>query len=137
MPDTSAPAAGYEPYVGPVRALDAPDGETRLAFTIEERHLNGADMLHGGMMMSFAAIALTHAARAAVADTPGSRVAAMSVNCDFTGPGRRGDEAVATARITRRTRTVVFCSCDIAAADRLLMTATGVFRVAAPEADTL
>ena len=127
-PDTP----GYEAYVGPVRALEAPGGQVRIGFTIEPRHLNGADMLHGGMMMSFAAIALAHAARAAVADRPGSAVEAMSINCDFTGPGRPGDEAVATARVTRATRTVVFCACDIEADTRMLMTATGVFRVGAP-----
>jgi len=132
MPDTHADAdAGFETYVGPVRLLDAPAGELRAAFTIERRHLNGADMLHGGMMMSFAAIALGRAARAAVANAPGSAVEAMSINCDFTGPGKQGDTAIATARVTRRTRTIVFTSCDIEAGGRLLMTASGIFRVGA------
>lgn len=143
--DASPVHAGYEPYVGPIRVLDAPaDGAgLRLAFTIEPRHLNGADMLHGGMMMSFAAIALTRAAREAVAETampeaaaetaapeaPARRVRAMSINCDFIGPGKAGEEAVATASVTRRTRTVVFCTCEIESTGRLLMSASGVFGV--------
>ena len=88
-------------------------------------------MLHGGMMMSFASIVLAGAAREAA----GSAVEALSVNCDFTGPGKLGDVVTATAEITRRTRSVVFLSCDVKARgsdgdNRMLMAATGVYKVA-------
>ena len=120
----SAPeSSGFEAYIGPVTPVDG-DGFS-LGFKIEPHHLNGADMLHGGMMMSFASVVLAGAAREA-AD---SDVEALSVNCDFTGPGKPGDMVTAVAQVTRRTRTIVFLSCDVSVGDRMLMTATGVYRV--------
>lgn len=122
---------GFEAYVGPVTRVSGTDDAFTLSFTIEQQHLNGADMLHGGMMMSFASIVLAGAAREA-AD---GAVEALSVNCDFTGPGKLGDKVTATALITRRTRSVVFLSCDVQAqaegedAPRMLMAATGVYKV--------
>ncbi|MGD1935535.1 MAG: PaaI family thioesterase [Candidatus Phaeomarinobacter sp.] len=99
---------GFEAYVGPVTRVSDMDDTFTLSFTIEQQHLNGADMLHGGMMMSFASIVLAGAAREAA----GGTVEALSVNCDFTGPGKLGDVVTATAEITRRTRSVVFLSRD-------------------------
>ena len=124
-------SSGFEAYVGPVTKVEGREAYT-LSFPIEQHHLNGADMLHGGMMMSFASITLAGAAREAAGDA----VETLSINCDFTGPGKPGDVVTATATITRRTRTVVFLSCDVqvedadAAAPRMLMAATGVFRIA-------
>ncbi len=117
--------SGYETYIGPVQQVDMGDGAAALGFTIVPHHLNGADMLHGGMMMSFASMVLAAAAREAA----GGDVEALSVNCDFTGPGKPGDEVTGIASVTRRTRTIVFLSCDIQVGDRMLMTATGVYRV--------
>lgn len=128
---TSPQATGFEAYVGPVTRVNNTDDTFTLSFAIEQQHLNGADMLHGGMMMSFASIVLAGAAREAADGT----VEALSVNCDFTGPGKLGDKVTATALITRRTRSVVFLSCDVQArahgddAPRMLMAATGVYKV--------
>lgn len=129
---TSPEPTGFEAYVGPVTRVSGSSNDAfTLSFTIEQQHLNGADMLHGGMMMSFASIVLAGAAREAA----GSAVEALSVNCDFTGPGKLGDVVTATAEITRRTRSVVFLSCDVKARgndgdNRMLMAATGVYKVA-------
>ena len=127
----SPQSRGFEAYVGPVTRVNGTDDAFTLSFTIEQQHLNGADMLHGGMMMSFASIVLAGAAR----DAADGAVEALSVNCDFTGPGKLGDLVTATALITRRTRSVVFLSCDVRAqadgenAPRMLMAATGVYKV--------
>lgn len=132
-PEPGPEPTGFEAYVGPVTRVsdNTSDDVFTLSFTIEQQHLNGADMLHGGMMMSFASIVLTGAAREAA----GGAVEALSVNCDFTGPGKLGDVVTATAEITRKTRSVVFLSCDVKAsgndgAERMLMAATGVYKVA-------
>jgi len=123
---------GFESYVGPVSRIGGDDDPFAISFVIEQHHLNGADMLHGGMMMSFASIALAGGAQQAA----GSSVEALSVNCDFTGPGKPGDTVTATTTVTRRTRSIVFLSCDVSATaddgeSRMLMTATGVYKVVA------
>ncbi|MGD1934612.1 MAG: hypothetical protein ACFB0Z_08930, partial [Candidatus Phaeomarinobacter sp.] len=63
-------------------------------------------------------------------------VESLAVKCDFTGPGKLGYVVTSSAEITRRTLSVVFLSCDVEACgnneeDRMLMAATGVYKVAA------
>jgi len=115
--------------VGPLYRLpDLPDAALRrYAFTVEDKHMNAAGAVHGGMLMSFADTAMGHAARLAAG---AKAVLTISLNCDFMAPGRLGDVIEAHIRISRITRTTVFASADFLAEDRLLMTATGLWKIA-------
>ncbi len=124
MPATSA----FEQYVGPL-SFSEEDGQTVLHFTIAEQHLNGDGFLHGGMMMTLASSALSTLVRR-VAD--GASSAPLSVNCDFVGPGPVGADVVGRATITRRTRTVAFAAVELSADGKMMMSATGVYRLGEP-----
>lgn len=116
---------GFATYVGPIDG-----GAGVFSFTVAPHHLNGGDRLHGGMMMSFASIALGDVA-AQVAG--GARVAPLSINCDFVSAGEPDDTIEAVGEVTRRTRTVLFISATLRARGRVLMTATAVYKVMAGE----
>lgn len=117
--------SAFESHVGPISYTRSEDGAS-LSFTIDEQHLNGDGFIHGGMMMTLASGVLGELARA-TAD--GAQTAPLSVNCDFVGPGPKGAAVIGTATITRRTRTVLFTSAELRANDKLMMTATGVYRI--------
>ena len=119
--------AAYETYVGPVERRDEPEG-TVFRFTIAPHHLNGADMLHGGMMMSLASIVLGAIAKDSAPDEP---IQAVSINCDFVGPGRAGDVVEGRGEITRRTRSIIFVNGTLTIGGKPIMTATGVWRIKA------
>lgn len=116
---------GFAGFVGPVlRGHDA-EGEVFL-FDIHPQHLNGADRLHGGMMMTLAAIVMGEAARTAAAE---AETRPLSLNCDFVSAGEAGERVEGRARVTRATKSVLFMSADLKVGDRILMTATGVYAV--------
>lgn len=121
MPDN----AGFEQTVGPIAYAPADEG-MGLTFTIGDQHLNGDGFLHGGMMMTLASAVLGQLARNAADGAP---TAPLSVNCDFVGPGPKGAKVTGAAEITRRTRTVLFASAELKADGKLMMTATGVYRI--------
>lgn len=117
--------SGFGAYAGPVLR----DG-SKYRFEIAAHHLNGDDRLHGGMMMTLAAIMLGDAAREAAAEKqPGARVNALSLNCDFVSAGEKGETVEGQAEVTRATRTVLFISGELRAGGRILMTATGVYSI--------
>ena len=122
---------GFNAFVGPFYRLpDAENGALqRFAFVISDKHMNAAGSVHGGMLMTFADVAMSNAARAGTAATGGNTVA---LNCDFVGPGRLHDVVEARVRVTRRARTMVFLSSELAAADRLLLVATGLWKIVTP-----
>lgn len=121
--------AGFNLYVGPIYRL--PDvragADGHFCFPVAEKHMNSAGSVHGGMLMSFADVAMSQTARFGTDFTASHTV---SLNCDFVGPGRAGDLVEAHVRVTRRTRTIVFLSCDVVSGDRTLLVASGVWKIA-------
>ncbi|MGB5949557.1 MAG: PaaI family thioesterase [Parvibaculum sp.] len=122
---------GFAGFAGPVFRGHDVNGEV-FVFDIAEQHLNGADRLHGGMMMTLASIVLGEVARsAAQARDAGADVRLLSINCDFVSAGERGERIEGRAEVTRATKSVLFISGDLRVGPRMLMTASGVYAVQA------
>lgn len=117
--------AGFNSHIGPLYRLAGPDAY-RFAFVVQEKHLNAAGAVHGGMLMGLADIAMSRTARI-VAGGPACSTIALS--CDFLAPGRLGDLVEARVRVARRARTMVFLSAEISSGDRMLLTAQGVWKI--------
>lgn len=124
----SISSGGFNLYAGPFYLLsaDADGAGARYGFVAEQKHMNGSGTVHGGLLMTFADVAMSRTARNV------AKVAAcntVSLTADFIGPGKLGDLIEAHVRVTRRTRTLVFQSADIKADDRVLMVATGLWKI--------
>ena len=121
---------GFNRFVGPFyRLAETENGAVkRFAFVVAQHHMNAAGSVHGGMLMTFADMAMGHTARI---ETSSHGASTVSLNCDFVGPGHLHDVVEARVRVTRRTRTVVFLSCEIAAETRQLLVATGLWKLVA------
>jgi acyl-coenzyme A thioesterase PaaI-like protein len=115
--------AGFNKYVGPV--WQSPD-KSEFILDIRDIHLNGGGALHGGMAMAMADIAMGRTVRDAL---EGARGATISLNCDFIGPAKLGDRVCGTVTITRKTRTIVFVSCELAVEGRAILTASGLWKI--------
>jgi uncharacterized protein (TIGR00369 family) len=123
-----ASVGGFNSYVGPLyRLADAEEGAVkRFAFLVEDKHMNGAGTLHGGMLMTFADVAMSRTSRV-ISD--GRSCSTVALNCDFVGPGKLGDIVEARVRVTRKARTMVFLSAELVAGERTLLVATGLWKV--------
>lgn len=121
--------SGFGAFAGPVLR----DGN-KFTLEIAAHHLNADERLHGGMMMTLASIVLGDVARETAGEKhPGARVSPLSLNCDFVSAGEKGATIEGRAEVTRATRTVLFISGELRAGSRILMTATGVYSIKAPE----
>jgi len=98
----------------------------RYGFVALAKHMNSAGSLHGGLLMTFADVAMSRTARL-VASVEACNT--VSLTADFVGPGKLGELIEAQVRITRRTRSVIFQSATITAGERVLMTATGLWKI--------
>jgi len=123
----SVSRGGFNLHAGPVWRLPS-DGEVRrFALVVADKHMNSSGSLHGGLIMTFADVAMSQTARAASGAPATSTV---SMTCDFVGPGKLGDILEARVRVTRLTRTMVFLAADIAAGERAVAVATGLWKIA-------
>jgi acyl-coenzyme A thioesterase PaaI-like protein len=115
--------AGFNKYVGPV--WRSPDGSEFL-FDVRDVHLNGGGALHGGMAMALADIVMGRTVHDAL---EGGRAMTISLNTDLIGPAKRGDRVRGLATITRKTRSIVFISCELAVEGKPILTATGLWKI--------
>jgi uncharacterized protein (TIGR00369 family) len=117
---------GFNLHAGPFWRLAA-DGEVRrFALVVADKHMNGSGSVHGGMLMTFADISMSHTSRAV---SGAESCSTVSLTCDFVGPGKLGDVLVSRVRVIRQTRTLVFLSADIACGDRAIAAATGLWKI--------
>lgn len=89
------------------------------------KHCNTGGMIHGGLLMTMADLALCAACRDGL---EGERAITVSLNAEFLSAGQEGDFVEAKAELTRRGRSMAFARCLITAGDKTLMTASAVTR---------
>ncbi len=125
-----ASGGGFNQFIGPFYRLpDREDGAVhRFCFAAAEKHMNASGSVHGGMLMSFLDVAMSRSTRLG---TGAQRLSTVALTTDFVGPGRLGEVIEARVRITRRTRTIVFLSAELVTGERLLVTATGLWKIPA------
>ncbi len=122
--EVSDPADPHETLTGPFyQRKGGPIGEVYLL--AERRHCNAGGMLHGGLLMTLADLALCAACRDGLT---GERAITVSLNAEFLSAGKDGDFIEAKAELTRRGATLAFARCVVNAGDRQLLTASIVTR---------
>jgi uncharacterized protein (TIGR00369 family) len=117
------PDAGFNAFVGPVWRAD--DG-AHYVFDVRDVHLNGGGTLHGGMAMALADIVMGRTVRDAL---EGGRALTISLSCDIVAPAKAGERITGRATITKRTRTIVFIAGELKVTDRVILTATGIWKI--------
>jgi len=117
---------GFNAYAGPFWRLADEGGAKRYALRVEPKHMNSSGSLHGGVLMTFADIAMSQTSRAV---SGAKTCSTVSLTCDFTGPGKLGDVIIARVRVTRETRTMVFLSAELVCGERTLGVVTGLWKI--------
>lgn len=121
------PASNRGPFTthnGPLYKFD--DGDVwKRGFRALHRHCNSFGLVHGGWFMAFADGLLGEAVGRAAA----SPFLTIRMTSDFLSSARAGDWIEGTARCTRVTRTMGFAEGEMRVGDRVVFTASGVFKL--------
>ena len=130
--DFDPAAAGWEPYtdegfiglVGPFWSRR--DGEAfRYAFRAEPKHHNRRGIVQGGMLMTFADRSMGMTCWHANGRQP---QATIQLDMHFIDAVQIGEFVEAHCRVVRRTRSVVFMSGELMVGDRVVATASGMWK---------
>ncbi len=117
--------AGFNRHIGPLYRLPDPEAH-RFALVVEGKHMNAAGGVHGGALMALADVAMSRTARLA---SNAASCSTVSLNCDFLAPGRLGETIEAEVCVRRIGRTMAFLSAEITASGRLLLVASGIWKL--------
>ena len=94
----------------------SPD-EATVALPYREELATAADVVHGGAIMSLLDTAAALAAWSAHDPSKGVRWGTVGVSVSFLASAQ-GSDLEATARVTRRGRSICFCSVDVSDSER-------------------
>jgi acyl-coenzyme A thioesterase PaaI-like protein len=118
----------FEDHCGPMffRKIEGQDC-SRLLLT--EKHMNGQDNLHGGMLMTFADYVLFVLARDRL---DGQRAVTVSFSCDFIATAGEGDMLEGSGEVIRETGRMMFLRGLVTCGDSTLLNFSGVLRKIKP-----
>ena len=103
------------------------DGNRAVGLRIDEGHLNYQSVAHGGVLTTFADVALSFALYAS--ENPPLPVATATLTVNFLGAARLGDWLEAEARIDRIGKRLGYASGAIRCEGETVATMTGVFSI--------
>ena len=115
----------FEIYVGPVFERGAKTAR-RFALRIDERHVNMRGVIHGGMLMTFADLALGQA----VWDATGNAACVtLGMQTQFLKPARAGEIVEVLPELVRKTRSLVFMRGDFKVGEETIFTAASIWKL--------
>lgn len=115
-----------------VSAVPTDDGGMEFVVDVADIHLNGADVTHGGLVMSLLDMAMSAAGR--LGDPQQRRCLTVEMKTNFMRPaGRIGDRLSARGTLRQGTRSLAFCDGELRDQHgTLLATASGTFKYRKP-----
>ena len=122
--NASLPESPFVDRLG-AQLVSAADGASEVVLLLQPDHMNTWAVVHGGVTMTLADVALAMAARSLAGDGVGVVTVEMKVN--FMQPGR--GELRATGRVLHRSTTMAYCEGEIRASEgHFVAKALGTFK---------
>tara|TARA_B100000575_G_C22596132_1_gene373540 strand:+ start:95 stop:496 length:402 start_codon:yes stop_codon:yes gene_type:complete len=94
--------------------------------TIKKFHLNKREITHGGFICS---LIDAGAGTAVHRITDQKSCVTVSLDIKFIAPSRENDELIGVVQILKKTKSMVFISCNLKKKEQLIASATGVWKV--------
>ena len=102
--------------------------ETQYEFTVEvkEIHLNTGKIAHGGFLSTIADTGMGTAAHSVAGD---KRCVTINLDMKFISVGQLGDKLTGKVKILKKTKTLVFISCEILNSSDIVASASGTWKI--------
>ncbi len=121
---------GYMGHNGGFQFRQVSDLEYEYRATIQDFHLNNNGITHGGFIMTLMDSGLgTSVYRSLGGD---KKIATISLDVKFVAPSHKGDILVGSARIIKKTRSMVFVRGELQVEDHVIATGDGIWKILTP-----
>ncbi len=102
------------------------ENEYEFKTTIKENHLNAARITHGGFIAAFVDAGAGTAAHRAAGQNP---CVTVSLDLKFISAVMLGQELFGRTKIQKKTKSMVFLTCELTANNKIVATASGVWKI--------
>ena len=117
---------GFMKHNGGLLFKTISENEYQFKTKITENHLNAAGIVHGGFI---AAVVDAGAGTAAHRRANNSPCVTISLELKFISAVKLGQELIGTAKIQKKTKSMIFLTCELKASNKIVATASGVWKI--------
>tara|TARA_B110001452_G_scaffold32338_1_gene25218 strand:- start:1212 stop:1637 length:426 start_codon:yes stop_codon:yes gene_type:complete len=117
---------GFMKHNGGVLFRNISKDEYEFKSTINEKHLNSAGITHGGYLSALIDAGAGTAAHRASENAP---CVTISLDLKFIGVSKVGDKIIGFVKILKKTKTLVFLFCELKCGDKIITSASGVWKI--------
>jgi len=102
------------------------ENEYQFKTIIKESHLNAAGITHGGFIAAVVDAGAGTAAHRAADNNP---CVTISLELKFISVVKLGQELIGTTKIQKKTKSMVFLTCELKVLGKIVATASGVWKI--------
>ena len=117
---------GFMKHNGGLLFREISKNEFEFKTTIKENHLNAAGITHGGFIAAFVDAGAGTAAHRSTDQNP---CVTVSLELKFISAVRLGQELIGKTKIQKKTKTMVFLTCELSVSNKIVATASGVWKM--------
>ena len=117
---------GFMKHNGGLLFKKISENEYEFKTIIKENHLNSAGITHGGFI---AAVIDAGAGTAAHRSADQNPCVTISLELKFISAIKLGQELYGKVKIQKKTKSMVFLTCELSASNKIVATASGVWKI--------
>ena len=119
-------ASGFMKHNGGLLFRAINEHEYQFKTKMTENHLNAAGITHGGFIAAFIDAG---GGTAAHRITGRNTCVTISLELKFISPVQLGQELVGNTKIQKKTKSMVFLTCELTTGNKIVATASGVWKI--------
>ena len=117
---------GFMKHNGGLLFRNISENEYEFKSTINENHLNAADITHGGYLSALIDAGAGTAAHRSAENAP---CVTISLDLKFIGVSKAKDEIIGKVKILKKTKTLIFLFCELFCNNKIITSASGVWKI--------
>ena len=117
---------GFMKHNGGLLFKTISESEYEFKASIKENHLNAAGITHGGFIATFIDAGAGTAAYRVADQKP---CVTISLEIKFISPVNLGQELIGKTKIQKKTKSMVFLTCELITENKIVATASGVWKI--------
>ncbi len=117
---------GFMKHNGGILFRAISETEYEFKTTIKQNHLNAAGITHGGFI---AALTDAGAGTAAHRSADNAPCVTISLDLKFISAVKLGQELIGITKIQKKTKSMIFLTCELMAENKIVATASGVWKI--------
>ena len=117
---------GFMKHLGGLELKQISETQYEFIVEVKEIHLNTGKIAHGGFLSTIADTGMGTAAHRVAGDR---RCVTINLNMKFISAGQLGDKLKGDVKILKKTKMLVFITCEISNEKEIVVSASGTWKI--------